>query len=176
MCTKWKPYSLNLVLNIPWAVTLIFYVVQLFQPLSYIRWTPCWKPSTLQVLKPSVCRVSFNQLQKLRPYFLCIVADFLVVGVTVSNNHLMSNSIIGSRKCLTHWYNFLRIDHLILFDYKWIGKPWYKRTGKKGHICCLKKCINRNKCVFATKQHMFGVLAIIKILHYRRLPITDPAH
>ena len=29
------------------------------------------------------------------------------------------------------------------------------------------------KCVFATKQHMFGVLAIVEILNYRGLPISN---
>ena len=39
--------------------------------------------------------------------------------------------------------------------------PTPKRV-KSGH-CCLKKHVNRNKCVFATKQRMFGVLAIVEI-------------
>ena len=49
-------------------------------------------------------------------------------------------------------------------------------NGQKGDICCLKKRVNRDKCIFATKQRMFGVLAIIEILRYRGLSITDPAH
>ena len=34
-------------------------------------------------------------------------------------------------------------------------------------ILPLKKCVNRNKCSFATKQRMFGVFAIDEILCYR---------
>ena len=34
-------------------------------------------------------------------------------------------------------------------------------------ILPLKKRINRDKCSFATKQHMFGVVAIDEILRYR---------
>ena len=39
-----------------------------------------------------------------------------------------------------------------------------------------KKQVNRDKCDFATKQCMFGVLAIVEILNYRILPIPDPTH
>ena len=73
-----------------------------------------------------------------------------------------------------------------------LGKPRYKKNGKKkvtlspfgdpsppkwakrGHLLSEKKSINRDKCVFATKERMFRVLAIIEILHYRGLPIPDP--
>ena len=34
-------------------------------------------------------------------------------------------------------------------------------------ILPLKKCVNRDKCSFATKQRMFGVFAIDEILRYR---------
>ena len=37
-------------------------------------------------------------------------------------------------------------------------------------ILPLKKRINRDKCSFATKQHMFGVFAIDEILRYRGSP------
>ena len=39
-------------------------------------------------------------------------------------------------------------------------------------ILPLKKCVNRDKCSFATKQRMFGVFAIDEILRYRgsRIP------
>ena len=40
----------------------------------------------------------------------------------------------------------------------------------------VKKRVNRDKCVFATKHRMFGILAIIEILHYHGLPIPDPTH
>ena len=30
-----------------------------------------------------------------------------------------------------------------------------------------KKCVNRDKCSFTTKQRMFGVFAIDEILRYR---------
>ena len=64
-----------------------------------------------------------------------------------------------------------------IFNIPLLGKPSHKKNGKKKQkICCLKKCVNRDKCVFASKQRMFGVLAPIEILHYRGLPITDPAH
>ena len=34
-------------------------------------------------------------------------------------------------------------------------------------ILPLKKRVNRDKCIFATKQRMFGVFAIDEILRYR---------
>ena len=39
-------------------------------------------------------------------------------------------------------------------------------------ILPLKKRVNRDKCIFATKQRMFGVFAIDEILRYRgsRIP------
>ena len=40
---------------------------------------------------------------------------------------------------------------------------FYQRMG----ILPLKKCVNRDKCSFATKQRMFGVFAIDEILRYR---------
>ena len=40
---------------------------------------------------------------------------------------------------------------------------FYQRMG----ILPLKKRVNRDKCSFATKQRMFGVLAIDQILRYR---------
>ena len=45
---------------------------------------------------------------------------------------------------------------------------FYQRMG----ILPLKKCVNRDKCSFATKQRMFGVFAIDEILRYRgsRIP------
>ena len=53
-----------------------------------------------------------------------------------------------------------------------VDPPPPKRV-KSGHL--FAKCY---KCVFTTKQRMFGdpVLAITKILQYRGLPIPDPAH
>ena len=36
-----------------------------------------------------------------------------------------------------------------------------------------KKRVNRDKCNFATKKRMFGVLAIVEILHYRGFPIPE---
>ena len=72
---------------------------------------------------------------------------------------------------------------------KGAGKPRSKKNGKKGDIvpfrrpplngqkgdiCCLKKSVYRDKCVFATKERMFRVLGIIEILHYGGLPIPDP--
>ena len=36
-----------------------------------------------------------------------------------------------------------------------------------------KKRVNRNKCNFATKQRMIGVLAIVEILRYRGFPIPE---
>ena len=48
------------------------------------------------------------------------------------------------------------------------GKTAYVWMG----ILPLKKRVNRDKCSFATKQRMFGVLAIDEILRYRgtRIP------
>ena len=40
---------------------------------------------------------------------------------------------------------------------------FYQRMG----ISPLKKCVNRDKCSFTTKQRMFGVFAINEILRYR---------
>ena len=40
---------------------------------------------------------------------------------------------------------------------------YHQRMG----ILPLKKCVNRDKCSFATKQRMFGVFAIDEILRYR---------
>ena len=40
---------------------------------------------------------------------------------------------------------------------------YHQRIG----ILPLKKCVNRDKCSFATKQHKFGVFAIDEILRYR---------
>ena len=37
-----------------------------------------------------------------------------------------------------------------------------------------KKCLNFEKWDFATKQRMFGVLAIVDILCYRGLSIPEP--
>ena len=56
-----------------------------------------------------------------------------------------------------------------------LGDPPPKRV-KSGHLLSEKKHVNRDKCVFATKQRMFGVLAIVEILNYRGLPIPDPTH
>ena len=57
------------------------------------------------------------------------------------------------------------------------GRPYPPNPPKRAKsICCLKKRVNCNKCVFATKQRMFGVLIIAEILHYRGLPIQDPAY
>ena len=49
-----------------------------------------------------------------------------------------------------------------IVPFRWPSPPY---------IWCLKKRANCDKCVFATKQRMFGVLAIIQILYYRGLPI-----
>ena len=56
-----------------------------------------------------------------------------------------------------------------------LGEPPPKRV-KSGHLLSEKRRVNRDKCVFATKQRMFGVLAIVEILNYRGLPIPDPTH
>ena len=73
------------------------------------------------------------------------------------------------------------------------GKPRYKKngkkrwncplsaappppTGKKGTFVVWKKSVNRDKCVFATKQRMFRGLAIVEILYYRGLPIPYPTY
>ena len=45
---------------------------------------------------------------------------------------------------------------------------FYQRMG----ILPLKKCVNRDKCSFATKQRMFGVFAIDEILRYRWTPFV----
>ena len=47
---------------------------------------------------------------------------------------------------------------------------------KRGHFLSEKKSINRDKCVFATKQPMFKVLAIVEIPYYCGLPIPYPTH
>ena len=52
-----------------------------------------------------------------------------------------------------------------------LSDPPPKRI-KSGHLLSEKA----RKCVFATKQRMFGVLAIVEILNYRGLPIPDPTH
>ena len=43
---------------------------------------------------------------------------------------------------------------------------YHQRMG----ILLLKKCVNRDKCSFATEQRMFGVFAIDEILRYRGSP------
>ena len=54
-----------------------------------------------------------------------------------------------------------------------LGHPLPKWV-KSGHLLSGKAGKYRDKCVFATKQHMFGVLTIVEILNYHRLPIPDP--
>ena len=56
-----------------------------------------------------------------------------------------------------------------------LGDPPLKQV-KSGHLLSGKKRVNRDKYDFATKQRMFGVLAIVEILNYRGLPIPDPTH
>ena len=47
-----------------------------------------------------------------------------------------------------------------------IYSNYHQRMG----ILLLKKCVNHDKCGFATKQRMFGVFAINEILRYRGSP------
>ena len=55
------------------------------------------------------------------------------------------------------------------------GRPPPPKRVKSRHLLS-EKSVNRDKYDFATKQRMFGVMAIVEILNYRGLPIPDPTH
>ena len=46
---------------------------------------------------------------------------------------------------------------------------------KRKHLLS-EKCVKSDNSFRGNKQRIFGVMAIIEILHYCGLPITDPAH
>ena len=87
-----------------------------------------------------------------------------------------------------------RIDKFLECPFRCLEKPSCKICGKKqtrsalglhphpppkrvkAEIAVWKMRVNCDKCGFATRQRMSGVLVIVEIHNYGGLPIADPAH